>query len=85
MRSSRCRRAALEPGLSIADSLSYPLFCSRLLLSLAGFSRITPTRFAFDASLSGGASLAQWQRWLAEVYPGKAKKTGRVAFVSREA
>ncbi|GAA5840865.1 hypothetical protein JCM9279_001245 [Rhodotorula babjevae] len=45
-----------------------------------GLSRITPTRFAFDASLSGGASLAQWQQWLADVYPGKAKKTGRVAF-----
>ncbi|GAA5934840.1 hypothetical protein JCM3775_001650 [Rhodotorula graminis] len=44
-----------------------------------GFSRITPTRFAFDPALSGGASLADWAKWLADVYPGKAKKTGRVA------
>ncbi|KPV76205.1 uncharacterized protein RHOBADRAFT_52245 [Rhodotorula graminis WP1] len=44
-----------------------------------GFSRITPTRFAFDPALSGGATLGDWAKWLADVYPGKAKKTGRVA------
>ncbi|GAA5910895.1 hypothetical protein JCM8208_006681 [Rhodotorula glutinis] len=44
-----------------------------------GFSRITPTRFAFDASHSGGATLVDWTQWLADVYAGKAKKTGRVA------
>ncbi|BGP46903.1 DNA kinase/phosphatase Pnk1 [Rhodotorula kratochvilovae] len=44
-----------------------------------GFDRLLPRRFAFSPAAAGGAPVEKWQEWLADVYPGKAKKGGRVA------
>ncbi|TNY24578.1 putative DNA 3'-phosphatase Tpp1 [Rhodotorula diobovata] len=44
-----------------------------------GFTTLTPHRFSFSPSQSGGVPLSRWTQWLADAYPGKAKKTGRVA------
>ncbi|GJN87580.1 hypothetical protein Rhopal_000534-T1 [Rhodotorula paludigena] len=41
-----------------------------------GFTHLNPQRFSFSGPPD---ALARWQQWLADVYPGKAKKSGRVA------